>query len=209
MSSNWAEENLQVIRTLMERAAVYRRKMAPMMFAAAVLGTVAGYGADLLQIGTVRMFAGYWGCVAGVILLISGYIVRGQALRNNEPFWTAPTWRIFTAFLPVIVVGGALGLVYMSGADKPVRGPGHLLVICWCFLYGLGLHSAGFFVAKGIRRLGWIFVMVALFLVFLGMQKSEVFLRIDPNLLMGGIFGGLHMMSGIYLGYTEKRDEPA
>ncbi len=71
MSSNWAEENLQVIRTLMERAAVYRRKMAPMMFAAAILGTLGGFGADLLQIGSVRMFAGYWGGIAGVILLIS------------------------------------------------------------------------------------------------------------------------------------------
>ena len=29
MESNWAEENLQTIRTLMERSAIYRRCLAP------------------------------------------------------------------------------------------------------------------------------------------------------------------------------------
>lgn len=209
MSSNWAEENLQVIRTLMERSAGYRRKMAPMMLMAAVLGTAGGFGADLLRIQDLRTFVGYWSCIAGVIILVSGYIVRGQALRSKEQFWTAPTLRIFTAFLPVFVVGGAAGLVLVSEWSGSLRGAGHLLVICWCFLYGLGLHSAGFFVAKGIRRLGWLFVGTGLFLVFLCVKQPDMLFRIDPNMLMGGIFGGLHLLSGIYLFYTEQRDEPA
>lgn len=196
-----------MIRTLMERVAVYRRKMAPMMFVAAVLGTLGGFGADMLKINTVRIFAGYWGAIAGVILLISGYIVRGQALRSEEPFWTAPTWRIFMAFLPVFVVGGALGLVHMADAGKPLAGAGHLLVIAWCFLYGLGLHSAGFFVAKGIRRLGLVFIIFGLFLTYMASQQAPTFMRLNPNLLMGTIFGGLHLLSGIYLFFTEQRDE--
>jgi len=209
MSSDWAEENLQVIRTLMERAALYRRRLAPMMFVAAALGTLGGFGADLLKINTVRLFAGYWGVIAGVILLVSGYIVRGQALRSREPFWTPPTWRIFSAFVPVFVVGGALGLVHMIDAGKPLAGPGHLLVIAWCFLYGLGLHSAGFFVAKGVRRLGYLFIIAGLFLTFLAAQHAPGLMRIDPNLLMGGVFGGLHLLSGVYLFYTEPRDVSA
>jgi len=38
MNPNWAEENLQTIRTLMERSAVYRRALAPIMILAGVIG---------------------------------------------------------------------------------------------------------------------------------------------------------------------------
>jgi hypothetical protein len=38
MKPDWAEENLQTIRTLMERSAVYRRALAPIMFFAGLVG---------------------------------------------------------------------------------------------------------------------------------------------------------------------------
>ena len=37
MESNWAAEHLQVIRTLMERSAIYRRALAPIMLGTGVL----------------------------------------------------------------------------------------------------------------------------------------------------------------------------
>lgn len=208
-SNNWAEENLQVIRTLMERAAVYRRKMAPMMFVAAGLGTLGGFTAKYAGIDTAKEFSLYWGSIACVILLVSGYIVRGQAIGSGEEFWTAPTKRIFQAFLPVFVIGGALGLGYVLGPGGLLHVNGHLLCIAWCCLYGLGLHSAGFFVAKGIRRLGMFFIVAGLLMGFLATKPVEAFLRMDPNFIMGAVFGGLHLMSGMYLFYTEQRDEAA
>jgi len=42
MESNAAAEHIQVIRTLMERAAVYRRALAPVMIFNGVLGILAG-----------------------------------------------------------------------------------------------------------------------------------------------------------------------
>jgi len=209
MSSNWAEENIQVIRQLMERSAVYRRRMAPMMLAAAVVGTLGGFGADLLKVETPRLFAGYWGGVACSILLISGYIVRSQAIRNRETFWTAPTKRIFVAFLPSLLMGGAVGIAYMVGPETAIGLSGHVMLIAWCILYGLGLHSAGFFVAKGIRRMGWVFILVGLFCGYLLIVANPAFLKVTANFLMTAIFGGLHMFSGIYLFYTEQRDDVA
>lgn len=209
MSSDWAEENLQVIRQLMERSSVYRRKMAPMMLAAAVIGTLAGFGADVLKVQTPRMFAGYWGGIACVILLVSGYIVRSQAIRNRETFWTAPTWRIFVAFLPTIVVGGAVGVAYMLGPETSIGLAGHVMLTAWCVLYGLGLHAAGFFVAKGIRRMGWVFILLGLFFGYLLIVANPTFLKVTANFLMTAVFGGLHMFSGIYLFYTEQRDDVA
>jgi hypothetical protein len=40
MESNWAAEQLQTIRTLMERSAVYRRALAPIMLFAGLTGLV-------------------------------------------------------------------------------------------------------------------------------------------------------------------------
>ena len=42
MKPKWAEENLQTIRTLMERSAVYRRALAPIMLFAGALGVIGG-----------------------------------------------------------------------------------------------------------------------------------------------------------------------
>ena len=41
MDSNWASEQLQTIRTLMERSAIYRRALAPIMLVAGAAGVVA------------------------------------------------------------------------------------------------------------------------------------------------------------------------
>ena len=41
MSAQWAEENLNTIRTLMERASVYRRALAPVAITVGVLGIAA------------------------------------------------------------------------------------------------------------------------------------------------------------------------
>ena len=64
MESNWATEHLQVIRTLMERSAVYRRALAPIMTFNGVLGILAAIGGVLARIDSPRFFIGYWMVVA-------------------------------------------------------------------------------------------------------------------------------------------------
>ena len=55
MDSNWAEKNLEAIRTLMERSAVYRRALAPIMSFTGVvglLGAFAGWLPNRVEIGS-------------------------------------------------------------------------------------------------------------------------------------------------------------
>src|SRR5258708_38655884 len=70
MESNWAAEHLQVIRTLMERAAVYRRALAPIMTLTGALGTIAALLGWRLNIRTPSAFAGY--LVAVRLLALAG-----------------------------------------------------------------------------------------------------------------------------------------
>ena len=62
MQPDRAAEHLEVIRTLMERSAVYRRALAPVMTLAGVLGTAAAAG-WLLHFETPLVFTGFWLCV--------------------------------------------------------------------------------------------------------------------------------------------------
>lgn len=59
MNPNWAEENLQTIRTLMERSALYRRALAPIMLGTGLLGVTAA-AALYFRAESPPAFAGLW-----------------------------------------------------------------------------------------------------------------------------------------------------
>src|SRR5262252_10160598 len=111
MDTNWAAEHLQVIRTLMERSALYRRALAPIMIYNGVLGAVGAIVGWASHIDSPRGFIFYWACVAAVALAGSFLLVRRQALKESEPFWSPPTRRITQAMLPGLVAGMILGAV--------------------------------------------------------------------------------------------------
>jgi hypothetical protein len=209
MDSNWAVEHLQVIRTLMERSAVYRRAMAPIMTFNGAVGLVAagvGWG---MKAGGPRSFLIYWACVCGVALVGSFLLVRRQALKEAEPFWSPPTRRVTQAFLPPFFAAAAITIIAFLQLDS---APNHLDVIVamwwlplsWVVLYGCALHSAGCVMPRGMRVFGWIFVLCGSGLFALGIPDWTVPMNCGYG-IMGFFFGGLHLAAGAYLYVTEKR----
>src|SRR5438477_5017538 len=149
MESNWAAEHLQVIRTLMERSALYRRALAPIMIFNGLLGSAAALLGWLLRIEAPRSFILYWASVALFALAGSFLLVRRQALKESEAFWSPPTRRITQAVLPGLVVGFCIGgLVFISaGAEASNRNDMlgiFWLPLTWVILYGCAVHAAGF-----------------------------------------------------------------
>jgi hypothetical protein len=213
MESNWAAERLQVIRTLMERSALYRRALAPIMIFNGVVGLAAaalGWG---LRIGLPRTFILFWAGVGVVAMAGSFLLVRRQALKESEPFWSPPTRRITLALLPPLVAGLMVGAVILARAGStPGIGDslgGMLwLPLIWVVLYGCAFHAAGFFMPRGMRLFGWAFVMGGCGLFAVGFPD---WLRpLDyAHGVMGFFFGGLHLAYGVYLYFTEqRRNEP-
>jgi hypothetical protein len=71
-------------------------------------------------------------------------------------------------------------------------------------LYGCALNAAGFFMTRGIRLFGWVFIACGC-----GLMTSPFWGQGMPQLLqahtvMGATFGGLHLAYGVYLYFTEK-----
>lgn len=206
METKWAIDNLQTIRTLMERSALYRRALAPIMILAGVIGIAAGLIGWLCRIEGNRGFVYLWLVTAVISLTGALLLMRRQALKDSEPFWSPPTRRVCQALLPAFFVGlvmACLILAFRSGSGG--EGIQLFLVILWVLFYGCAVHAAGFFMPRGIRWLGWLFIIVGcVILISLSLGGHWVD-HLQPNLLMGGIFGGLHLAYGIYLFFSEQK----
>lgn len=214
MQNDWAAENLRVIRTLMESSAVYRRALAPVMGAVGITGIVAGTAGVALNFRSSKVFVLYWMAVALVCLLEAFLMMRRQALRDVEPFWSPPTRRVAQAISPAFLLGLVAGVaVFMLDASQHESIQGVILLVpAWMVLYGVGLHAAGFFMPRRFKMFGWGYILVGLEILgyLLYAAKSPV----GPGLrfgsaVMGVAFGGGHAACGLYLYFTEQRGKMA
>ena len=215
MESNWAAEHLQTIRTLMERSALYRRALAPIMTYNGAVGTVAAIVGWSCKIDSPRGFILFWACVAGAALAGSFLLVRRQALKAGEPFWSPPTRRITQAMLPGLAAGMIIGAVFYFEVG-PQQGTLWLdrnwvnvtcmfwLPLVWVVLYGCAFHAAGFFMPRGMRIFGWAFVVAGCGLFATGVPDHIDRLDFAYG-IMGTFFGVLHLAYGVYLYFTEQR----
>ncbi len=204
MESNWAAEHLQVIRTLMERSALYRRALAPIMSYNGVLGLVGGVLGWVFGIDSTRGFVGYWAGFGLLALAGSFLMVRRQALKESEPFWSPPTRRVAQALLPPLFAGSVAGLLALICPEWTFLGPSALPAF-WILLYGCALAAAGFFMHRGIKLLGWLFVLCGCGLMATRCYAGTSLSLMNEHWVMGGVFGGLHLAYGVYLYFTEPR----
>jgi hypothetical protein len=212
MQTDWASENLLVIRTLMESSAIYRRALAPVMGLVGLTGLAAGALGAALGLETARLFVAYWVAVALVCLMEAFLLIRRQALKELEPFWSPPARRVAQAVSPAFFAGLVAGAVFFI-MDIPDRQTVLLLVPGWMVLYGLAMHAAGFFMPRGFRLFGWGYILcgLAALACLVGLSQAYVAFPDFPfaNVAMGVLFGGGHAACGFYLYFTEKRGNVA
>lgn len=204
METNWAAENLQTIRTLMERSALYRRALAPIMTFNGTVGIVAGVMGWFLKINSGRGFILFWLGVAMVAVVGSFLLARRQALKDSESFWSPPTKRVAEALVPPLSVGVVISIVALCAFDYPSPSDWIIVAMSWTWLYGCAIHSAGFFMPGRSKLFGWPFIIIGCALLCC-LLNPETLYPISPHMFMASVFGGLHLAYGIYLYFTEKR----
>jgi hypothetical protein len=209
MEPNLAAENLQVIRTLMERSAVYRRALAPIMLFAGALGMAAAAAGLLWHLDSTRAFGALWLGTAVIVVAGAFIIARRQALKDGENVWSPPTRRVAQALLPPLTAGMCVSsvAVYVMKGDAG-GGFNLLLTLVWLLFYGCALHAAGFFMPRGMKWFGWIYIGLACaILCFIAVVQPSG--ELNAHWLMGFFFGVLHLAYGAYLYLTEQRKNVA
>jgi hypothetical protein len=203
MQTDWAAENLQTIRVLMERATLYRRALAPVFLAAGLTGILAAGLGAWIHLESVRAFVLFWGATGVIALTEALLLVRRQAFAARETFWSPPIRRVAQALIPPFSAG--LFFAVLAGwANGAAEFSTAILVCLWMVFFGCGLHAAGFFMPRGIKLFGCLFIISGFVLAALAVSLSTFSISLS-NGVMGAFFGGAHVIYGIYLYLTERR----
>ena len=208
MENNWASENLQTIRTLMERSALYRRALAPIMIVTGFIGLIAAVISHFAKVETNFAFAVFWTSTSVVAFVIALILVRRQALQESEPFWSLPTRRVWGALLPNFFVGVIVSFLFIIHGLVPAN-TGWILPPIWMLFYGCGLYAAGFFMRPSIKWLGWIFIFCGLGMLFSVLLFDRLQSTAIAHCVMALFFGAVHLAFGIYLFFTERKKNEA
>lgn len=201
-TSTEAEEHLRVIRSLMEKATIYRAISAP----AALLGgavAVAVAATALLSSGKASLvFAQTWLVVLAFISVVNLWLLRKDALCRGERFFSPGMRLALRAMLPALLAGGFC-LLLPSGGGAP------MLAALWVLLYGVSLLAAAHFAPRSIRFLGRVFFCSGALLIAVGSYTDwwrAGNQTLVAHLLMGATFGLFHL---IYAACTWPRQTSA
>jgi len=181
-----AERNLQLIRSMMERATTWTGLPAYACFGAAACG-FAGWGASALQGLAFTSAASAPGLLLTWILVASVAAIQIVAFtvmaakRRGEPAMSRLTWSILFATLPGLFTGGVLTAV-VSPELRPVL---------WMLCYGTALLGLGVFAGWKANIAG---------ILFLAAGVAGLVGWPDRTLdLLGLSFGGIHALLGALL----------
>ena len=208
-----AIEHLRVIRSLMEKAHIYRAVSAP----AALLGGVLALGATLWPVVHAAQTHGdaafsnasfliIWHGILAACTVLNVALLAREAARRGQSLVSDGMKMALRAVSPPLIVGGVLAgglVIWLQNLT--------LAALIWVLCYGLALLATASFSPKSITRLGWAFVIAGLVLFLVWAANGEVRdLRTDlgpASLVMGLTFGLLHVVYAIAVFVSRPRGE--
>jgi hypothetical protein len=187
-----AAQNLEVIRTLMERTTQYQLLTARAGLAA---GTIALAGAVLfliLDANNPWYFGVVWGAVFVGSLLITtlGTILRAR--QRGERVWSRQARTVLVALLPSLFAALVLSVYFFARGDH-LGLPG-----VWMLCYGQAALATSAYAPAPIRWLGIAVLLLACATLWLGQPWAV--------LMMGLVFGLGHIGLGVALLVAERRE---
>jgi hypothetical protein len=196
MQRQEAEEHLRVIRSLMEKATIYRAIAAPTALAAGLLALVAsyaGYRAEhhldafsgiVSRFYADRVFILIWLAVLGLVSALNGWFLWQDARRRGDKFVSNGMKMALVALFPSHLTTAVFSVAY----EKVPQ----VLVLIWMIFHGIGLLATSHFSPRSMTLLGWAFFAAGL-VAFIAHHSALVALP-SPHVLMAVTFGGFHLI---------------
>lgn len=209
-----ALENLRIIRSLMEKAHIYRAISAPAALIGGCLALgVAIWGSLPLWSGksgavTPNTFLALWLAVLLITAILNTILLARDAASRQQIFFSDDMRMALRAFLPPMMVGGVVGIgliVYLENMT--------LAALIWILCYGLALVATGNFSPRSLVRLGWSFVIFGLAMFWAWASNSEIRLLTTDSgpasVAMALSFGMMHIGYGLAVTLTKKPEAAA
>jgi hypothetical protein len=198
-----AEEDLRVIRSLMERATVYRAISAPAALVAGLLSILAA-GAIYRRPVHGRMFAAVWLIVLVLAVATNAFFIWREARNDGRSFVSSGMKLALRAIAPNLLIPAAVTVWffttgYMGAAEQE-------LVVVWIAFYGLALLSTGLFAPRSLVYLGYAFLLSAVAVPAVRNVLGVLPARL-PNLAMGLTFGLYHLIYAVCARPRKRTDE--
>jgi len=207
-----ALEHLRVIRSLMEKAHIYRAISAPAAALGGILSVLcAGFaGWSIVQGQGLAVERGSWFLVEWLLILgvtgtVNVLLLAGEARRRGQPLVSDGMRMALRALVPPLLVGGVLGVGLIVYLHNHV-----MAVLIWVVCYGLALLATSSFSPKSLIRLGWVFVILGL-LSFVAWASSGEIRNLPHDqglaaLLMGVSFGLCHIIYALCVFLSPKQE---
>ena len=205
-----AEADLRVIRSLMERATVYRAIAAPAALIAGVLSIFAATAIYLNNQSSInrpvhgRAFAVVWLIVLMLAVATNAFFIWREAKKDSRPFISSGMKLSLRAIAPNLLIPAAVTLWFLVEGYK---GATELeLVVAWILFYGLALLSTGLFAPRSLVCLGWAFLLTALAIPALRNALGDLPANL-PIIAMGLTFGLYHLIYAVCAWQRKRADD--
>ncbi|MCP4404870.1 MAG: hypothetical protein GY801_47160 [bacterium] len=197
------EQDLKLIRKIMESSSRYTNIPAGGYIAAGVLGILGAWKTQaflklhpvpdlgLLGLWEIKPLALTWFLI---FLLAVGIVVVSswrKAKKHHVSAWNSLAARMFLSQIPLLIVSGML--TFAMGA----KGDYDLIPCMWLGIHGSILYSFSYF--TGIEH-----KIEGSFFVLLGILAAFAPLRVQPMLLGLG-FGGVHLLAGAWRVFLQQK----
>ena len=190
-----AARNLETIRSMMQRATVYRMISGPTaLFAGAVtiaLALLLNWDPNLIG------WKWAWFALAFVVIIFNTQLVVSKAKKENSPLFSPGLRMGLRAILPALIIGFVIGWVQPRGYSHTISA------WIWMLCYGTSLMATGSFAPRSIPVLGAAFIAAGLY-CFLKYPSGWYPIHI-ANFMMAITFGGFHLIYGLYVIFIENK----
>ena len=169
-----AEEHLRIIRSLMEKATIYRAISAEAAAVGGVLAIAASFALGNWFVGSPLQFPPpdsskflyLWLAVLAIVGLCNGVLLYRGAARRGEPFVSTGMKMAVKALLPNFLLAGFFTVLLAQGGSLLFGIPQIPKWLCftwivpiWISSYGLALLATAHFAPRSLWWLGWAFLL--------------------------------------------------
>ncbi len=199
-----AAAHLKTIRSLMERATVYRAISAPGALVAGVLSLII-CGWLLRQDPSHRIgplgFVWLWTGVLVVVAAFNLWLIYRSARLRGDRFGSAGMKMALRAVAPPMAAGFVLGFLSATRSNNYTD-----IVSLWILFYGLGLLAMSSFAPRSLLALGGGFLVCGILAFFPWIRALEGRDWHSAISFMAVTYGGLHLIYAVSV-YLMQRNQ--